>query len=57
MLDRLGVFSSATLKTVQHGLAAIYGHLRNRGLSCSFEVVLHRGHCRPATVCPQGLCL
>ena len=47
---RLGVFSSATQKTVQHALAAIHGHLRSRGLACSFEVVLHRGHCRPATV-------
>ena len=51
------MFSSATLKTVQHGLAAIHGHLRSRGLACSFEVVLHRGHCRPATVSPQGLCV
>ena len=57
MLDRLGVFSSATLKTVQHGLAAIHGHLRDRGLTRTFEVVLHRGHCRPATVSPQALCL
>ncbi|KAK9832493.1 hypothetical protein WJX81_001948 [Elliptochloris bilobata] len=46
---RLGVFSSATLRTVQHNLAAIHGYLRSRGLMCPFEVVLHRDHCRPAT--------